>query len=107
MLGRLRKAHPPSPGAPRSNKPRCSCGAMTLARASARGHKCDCYEPGDLVKVDFGPELLWVRVDSSDPTTRLVHGRLENVPLRGSGRRVSVPLTVSFDKIREHLKRVP
>ena len=29
-------------------------GAMTLTRADARGHKCASYEPGDLVKVDFG-----------------------------------------------------
>jgi hypothetical protein len=28
-------------GRPRSNKPRCACGAMTRKRAKARGHKCD------------------------------------------------------------------
>ena len=27
-------------GRPRSNVPRCNCGAMTLARAIARGHRC-------------------------------------------------------------------
>lgn len=25
---------------PRSDAPRCNCGAMTLKRATARGHKC-------------------------------------------------------------------
>lgn len=27
-------------GRPRSDAPRCACGAMTLERARARGHKC-------------------------------------------------------------------
>lgn len=27
-------------GKPRSDKPRCKCGAMTAKRAVARGHKC-------------------------------------------------------------------
>ena len=27
-------------GRPRSNKPRCACGAMTRKRAAARGHRC-------------------------------------------------------------------
>jgi len=27
-------------GRPRSDKPRCYCGAMTRKRAEARGHKC-------------------------------------------------------------------
>jgi hypothetical protein len=28
-------------GRPRSDQPRCPCGAMTLRRAIARGHRCD------------------------------------------------------------------
>lgn len=27
-------------GRPRSKAPRCQCGAMTLKRAKARGHRC-------------------------------------------------------------------
>ena len=28
-------------GRPISNAPRCACGAMTLRRAQARGHRCE------------------------------------------------------------------
>ena len=30
----------PGAGRPKSSAPRCACGAMTLARAEARRHKC-------------------------------------------------------------------
>lgn len=39
-LQSLRKTHGAGPGRPRSEAPRCQCGAMTLKRAKARGHKC-------------------------------------------------------------------
>ena len=38
-LNAMRKAHGTGGGRPRT-EPRCACGAMTLARAEKRGHKC-------------------------------------------------------------------
>lgn len=40
QLNALRKTHGAGPGAPRSDKPRCICGVMTLKRALTRGHEC-------------------------------------------------------------------
>jgi hypothetical protein len=31
----------PGAGRPRSDAPRCACGAMTIKWAKARGHKCE------------------------------------------------------------------
>lgn len=38
--GVLRKRGGPSTGRPRSDAPRCPCGAMTAKRAAARKHVC-------------------------------------------------------------------
>lgn len=36
-----RKGQRGGPGRPRSDAPRCPCGAMTAKRAAARAHKCE------------------------------------------------------------------
>lgn len=40
-LSAMRRTYGAGPGAPRSNKLRCPCGAMTLKRALTRGHNCE------------------------------------------------------------------
>jgi hypothetical protein len=40
-LAAMRQSHGAGPGRPRSNKLRCFCGQMTLARAIQRGHNCE------------------------------------------------------------------
>lgn len=44
-LNAMRRTYGAGPGAPRSDKPRCDCGAMTLTRALTRGHNCEAQEP--------------------------------------------------------------
>ena len=44
-LNRMRRTFAAGPGGPRSDKPRCACGAMTLTRALTRGHDCEEPEP--------------------------------------------------------------
>ena len=40
-LAAMRRTHGAGPGRPRSDKLRCFCGAMTLARAIQRAHNCE------------------------------------------------------------------
>jgi len=44
-IAKMRKTYGAGPGRPRSNAPRCACGAMTLKRALARGHHCQAAGP--------------------------------------------------------------
>jgi hypothetical protein len=47
--GRMATPHA-GPGRPKSDAKRCPCGAMTLKRAKARGHKCSLPEPQPTVR---------------------------------------------------------
>ena len=44
-LSAMRRTFGAGTGAPRSDKLRCACGAMTLKRALARSHNCEETEP--------------------------------------------------------------
>lgn len=44
-LAGMRRDFRGGPGSPRSDKPRCACGIMTLKRALTRGHNCEEPEP--------------------------------------------------------------
>lgn len=39
-LSAMRRTFGAGTGAPRGDRPRCACGAMTLRRALTRGHDC-------------------------------------------------------------------
>lgn len=66
------------------------------------------YVAGDYIKAEFRDEQsgesewMWVRVDSDDPTRRVVLGRLDNEPLVSHDLRLGMQLAVSYDNIREH-----
>ena len=63
------------------------------------------YEPGDYVKVEFNDgrsgqsEWMWVRVERSDDTDRLVFGRLDNEPVAITAVHRGMDLAVSYDNI--------
>lgn len=67
-------------------------------------------EPGDFIKAEFKDEAtgesewMWVKVDYTDETNRLVFGRLDNEPIASADLHLGMELAVSFDNIREHLK---
>ena len=68
------------------------------------------YFPGDYVKVEFPDEAtgvgewMWVRVERSDESKRLVFGTLDSEPLNDYGGKMKLgsELAISYDKIREH-----
>ncbi len=70
------------------------------------------YEPGDYVKVEFPDtatgigEWMWVRVNRSDDSERIVFGTLDNEPVNdATGKlRLRTELAISFSQIREHRK---
>jgi hypothetical protein len=70
------------------------------------------YEPGDYVKVEFPDtatgigEWMWVRVNRSDDSERIVFGTLDSEPVNdASGKlRLGTELAISFSQIREHRK---
>jgi len=70
------------------------------------------YAPGDYIKVEFPDEAtgigewMWVRVNRSDDSERIVFGTLDNEPVNNaSGKlRIGTELAISFSQIREHRK---
>ncbi len=70
------------------------------------------YEPGDYIKVEFLDEAtgigewMWVRVNRSDDSERIVFGSLDNEPVNdASGKlRLGTELAISFSQIMEHRK---
>jgi hypothetical protein len=68
------------------------------------------YFPGDYVKVEFPDEAtgvgewMWVRVERSDESKRLVFGTLDSEPLNdyGGEMKLGSELAISYDKILEH-----
>jgi hypothetical protein len=70
------------------------------------------YEAGDYVKIELSDECtsesewMWLKVERCDEVSRLVFGRLDSIPVLNAGQlRLSQELAVSFDNIRDHLKR--
>jgi len=70
------------------------------------------YEAGDYVKIELSDECtgesewMWLKVERCDEVSRLVFGRLDNIPVLNAGQlRLSQELAVSFDNIRDHVKR--
>jgi hypothetical protein len=70
------------------------------------------YNCGDYVKVEFPDkttgigEWMWVRVESCDDEKELVHGTLDNEPLKDYEGRIDLgsECAVKFSQIREHRK---
>jgi hypothetical protein len=70
------------------------------------------YERGDYVKAEVQDEatseseLMWVRVEWTDESKRLVVGTLESEPALMTDPRMrrGVQIGVSYDQIREHVK---
>jgi len=69
------------------------------------------YQPGDFVKVEFRheptgeSEWMWVKVDHCDDEKRLVFGKLDSEPLVNPKLRLGQEMAVSYDNIREHMKK--
>ena len=66
------------------------------------------YAPDDYIKVEFRDEQsgesewMWVRVQSDDPTRRVVFGTLDSEPVLMTDLRLGMELAVSYDNIRDH-----
>ena len=66
------------------------------------------YARGDYLKVEFQDEQsgesewMWVRVESADPTLRVVFGTLDSEPIVCTDLRMGQQLAVSYDNIRDH-----
>lgn len=66
------------------------------------------YGPGDYIKAEFRneqsgeSEWMWVRVEASDPSLRVVFGTLDSEPVVCTALELGMRLAVSYDKIREH-----
>lgn len=69
------------------------------------------YEPGDYVKIEVKDnasgevEWMWARVDRSDDANRLLFCTLDNEPIANTDLHLGMELAVSYDKVREHMKR--
>ena len=48
---------------------------------------------------------MWVKIQSADDALRVVFGTLDNDPVVSTKLRLGMELAVSYDNIREHLKR--
>ena len=69
------------------------------------------YEPGDYIKVEFKDdrsgesEWMWVIVENSDDSQRIVFGVLDSMPLVHADRLAfGQKLAISYDNIRDHRK---
>ena len=70
------------------------------------------YEPGDYVKVEFPDEAtgigewMWVRVNRSDDSEKIVFGTLDNEPVSDTSSKLTLgtELAISFSQILEHRK---
>jgi hypothetical protein len=72
------------------------------------------YESGDHIKFEIRDdetgesEWMWLRLDYCDDASGLVFGWLDSQPVVFHSRlALGQHLAVSYDKIREHLKRSP
>lgn len=79
-----------------------------MVESTDRRYFVPTYEPGDFVKVEFKDEQtgesewMWVKVEYSDETRRVVFGWLDNEPVVHSDKlKLGQRLAVSFDNIRE------
>jgi hypothetical protein len=68
------------------------------------------FRPGDYVKAEFKDEAtgegeqMWVVVDSCDDEAGVLFGRLDNVPVVGTGLHVGDEIAVSYGKVVERRK---
>ena len=68
------------------------------------------YEKGDYIKAEFKDdstgesEWMWVQVESSYDSMRVVCGRLDNEPIVSADLSLGQQLAVSYDNIRDHRK---
>lgn len=66
------------------------------------------YQKGDHVKIEVldnqssESEWMWLLVECSDDSQRLVFGKLDSKPLVHTDMRLGQELAVSYDKIRDH-----
>ena len=69
------------------------------------------YEPGDYVKFEMKDERsgesewMWLKVDSSDPDSRILFGHLDSEPVVFTNElRLGQQIAVSYDNVRDHRK---
>ena len=69
------------------------------------------YEPGDYVKFEMKAERsgesewMWLKVDSSDPDSRILFGHLDSEPVVFTNElRLGQQIAVSYDNVRDHRK---
>ena len=68
------------------------------------------YSHGDHVKIDVledrsqTHEWMWLLVDWSDDTNRVVFGTLDSQPIINTDMHLGQELAVSYDNVREHRK---
>jgi uncharacterized protein YegJ (DUF2314 family) len=66
------------------------------------------YSKGDHVKIEVvnensgESEWMWLLVERSDDTNRLVFGKLDSQPIAITDMHLGQELAVSFDNIRDH-----
>ena len=66
------------------------------------------YNPGDHVKIEVTDqqsgetEWMWLLVDTCNEDTRMIFGKLDNIPVVNTDMSLGQDLAVSFDKVRDH-----